>query len=54
VTGFPAVLDLALELRERARAARDFTAADMVRERLATVGIRVEDRPGGPRWHLAR
>jgi cysteinyl-tRNA synthetase len=51
---FPAVLDLVLDLRERARAARDFAAADMVRERLAAVGIRVEDRIGGPRWHLAR
>jgi cysteinyl-tRNA synthetase len=51
---FPAVLDLVLDLRERARAARDFAAADMVRERLAAAGIRVEDRIGGPRWHLAR
>ena len=51
---FPAVLDLVLDLRERARAARDFAAADMVRERLAAAGIRVEDRVGGPRWHLAR
>jgi cysteinyl-tRNA synthetase len=50
----PALLDLALELRERARAARDFAAADMVRERLGALGIRVEDRLGGPRWHLAR
>jgi cysteinyl-tRNA synthetase len=54
VTTFPAVLDLALELRERARAARDFAAADTVRERLNAIGVRVEDRPGGPRWHLAR
>jgi cysteinyl-tRNA synthetase len=54
VTAFPAVLDLVLELRERARAARDFAAADTVRERLGAVGIRVEDRPGGPRWHLAQ
>ena len=54
VTTFPAVLDLVLDLRERARVARDFTAADMVRERLSAIGIRVEDRPGGPRWHLAR
>jgi len=53
-TKFPAVLKLVLELRERARAARDFAAADLVRDRLAAVGIRVEDRAGGPRWHLAR
>jgi cysteinyl-tRNA synthetase len=51
---FPAVLDLVLDLRERARAVRDFAAADMIRDRLAEVGIRVEDRVGGPRWHLAR
>jgi cysteinyl-tRNA synthetase len=53
-TVFPAVLKLVLELRERARAARDFEAADLIRERLEAVGIRVEDRAGGPRWHLAR
>jgi cysteinyl-tRNA synthetase len=51
---FPAVLDLVLDLRERARAARDFAAADLIRDRLAEVGIRVEDRVGGPRWHLTR
>jgi cysteinyl-tRNA synthetase len=53
-TMFPAVLKLVLELRERARAARDFVAADLIRERLEAVGIRIEDRAGGPRWHLAR
>jgi cysteinyl-tRNA synthetase len=53
-TVFPAVLKLVLELRERARAARDFEAADLIRERLEAVGIRIEDRAGGPRWHLAR
>jgi cysteinyl-tRNA synthetase len=50
---FRPVLDLLLDLRERARAARDFAAADAIRDRLAQAGIRVEDRPGGPRWHLA-
>jgi cysteinyl-tRNA synthetase len=50
---FRPVLDLLLDLRERARAARDFAAADAIRDRLAAAGIRVEDRPGGPRWHLA-
>jgi cysteinyl-tRNA synthetase len=46
------LLDLLLDLREQARAARDFATADMVRDRLAALGIRVEDREGGPRWHL--
>jgi cysteinyl-tRNA synthetase len=50
---FRPLLDLLLDLRERARAARDFAAADAIRDRLAQAGIRVEDRPGGPRWHLA-
>jgi len=49
---FRPLLDLLLDLRERARAARDFAAADAIRDRLADTGIRVEDRPGGPRWHL--
>jgi cysteinyl-tRNA synthetase len=49
---FRPVLDLLLDLRERARAARDFAVADAIRDRLAQAGIRVEDRPGGPRWHL--
>jgi cysteinyl-tRNA synthetase len=49
---FRPLLDLLLDLRERARTARDFAAADAIRDRLADAGIRVEDRPGGPRWHL--
>jgi cysteinyl-tRNA synthetase len=49
---FRPLLDLLLDLRERARAARDFTAADMIRDRLTRIGIRVEDRIGGPRWHV--
>jgi cysteinyl-tRNA synthetase len=49
---FRPVLDLLLDLRERARGSRDFAVADAIRDRLAEVGIRVEDRPGGPRWHL--
>ena len=35
-----------------ARVARDFSVADAIRDRLAQAGIRAEDRPGGPRWHL--
>ncbi|MEI2765309.1 MAG: cysteine--tRNA ligase [Dermatophilaceae bacterium] len=43
-----------LAQREAARTARDFAAADAIREELAAVGIAVEDTPGGPRWSLTR
>jgi len=36
--------------RARARAQRDFAAADTVRDRLLTAGITVEDTPDGPMW----
>lgn len=36
--------------REQARAARDWAAADAIRNCLAAMGIRVEDTPDGPRW----
>jgi cysteinyl-tRNA synthetase len=39
-----------LEQRQQARAARDFAAADAVRDRLRDAGIEVEDTPSGPRW----
>src|SRR5690606_31019237 len=43
-----------LEVREKARAERDWATADAVRDRLAAAGIVVEDSPEGPRWSLAR
>lgn len=41
-----------LEQREAARAARDFAAADAIRDQLAEAGIEVEDTAAGPRWSL--
>ncbi len=43
----------ALDERARARAARDWTTADAVRDRLAAAGLVVEDSPTGARWSLA-
>jgi cysteinyl-tRNA synthetase len=39
-----------LEQRQKARADRDFAAADTIRDRLLTAGIAVEDTPDGPQW----
>jgi cysteinyl-tRNA synthetase len=44
-------IDLVLE-RMKARAGRDFAAADALRERLRTKGVTVEDTAKGARWHL--
>ncbi len=43
-----------LAQREKARAARDFTAADAIRNQLTAAGIAIEDTTSGPRWSLAR
>ncbi|OLF07831.1 cysteine--tRNA ligase [Actinophytocola xinjiangensis] len=39
-----------LAARQRARAERDFAAADAIRDRLLAAGITVEDTPDGPQW----
>jgi len=41
-----------LELRERARANRDWATADEVRERLEAAGVEIRDDPEGSTWRL--
>jgi cysteinyl-tRNA synthetase len=45
-----ALVSLALEQREAARARKDWAAADAVRDQLKRAGVVVEDTPQGPRW----
>ncbi len=49
-----ALVGVALEQREAARARKDYAAADTIRDRLLAAGIVVEDTAAGPRWELAR
>jgi len=41
-----------LEQRAAARAAKDFAAADAIRDRIKAAGIEIEDTPNGPKWSL--
>jgi cysteinyl-tRNA synthetase len=41
-----------LEQRAEARAAKDFAAADAIRDRIKAAGIEIEDTPSGPKWSL--
>jgi cysteinyl-tRNA synthetase len=41
-----------LEQRAQAREAKDWAAADAIRDRIKAAGIEVEDTPDGPRWTI--
>jgi cysteinyl-tRNA synthetase len=47
-----ALISVALEQRQAARARKDFAAADAIRDQLQEAGVVVEDTPRGPRWEL--
>jgi cysteinyl-tRNA synthetase len=48
-----ALVERLIEDRNAARAAKDFTAADRIRDELAAAGISVEDGPSGSHWSIA-
>lgn len=46
------VIDMVLEVRQQAKAAKDWATSDLIRDRLAVLGIRVKDRKDGADWEL--
>ena len=51
-TAIDGLISLLLEQREAARVRKDFAAADEIRNRIAGMGIIIEDTPTGPRWSI--
>jgi cysteinyl-tRNA synthetase len=47
------LMKLLIQLRADARAAKDFGMGDMIRDKLAAIGVTVEDRAGGTEWSKA-
>ncbi len=46
------LMRILIDLRTQARKERDWATADMIRDRLAEVGVVLEDRPEGTTWRL--
>jgi len=46
------VMGLVLELRAKAKAAKDWTTSDAIRDQLSNAGLQVEDTPDGPVWKM--
>jgi len=46
------LMDLILELRQQYRASRDWERSDLLRDHLAELGIKIEDRPDGSTWRF--
>jgi cysteinyl-tRNA synthetase len=47
------LIELLVELRNQARQNREWTRADRIRDRLAELGVVLEDRPEGTVWRIA-
>jgi cysteinyl-tRNA synthetase len=48
------LLRLLIDLRQQARQNRNWAQADAIRDRLAEMGVALEDGPEGTRWRLSR
>lgn len=48
------MIGLLIDLRARARAAKDFATGDRIRDQLAAVGVSLNDGPDGTDWRIDR
>ncbi len=46
------LIELLIEVRAEARQRKDFQTADQIRDRLAEIGVTLEDRPDGTGWRI--
>ena len=49
-----ALVRLLIDMRQEARQTRNWDQADRIRDRLAEIGVALEDGPEGTRWRLSR
>jgi len=49
-----ALVRLLIEFRQEARAQKDWARSDAIRDRLAEIGVTLEDGADGTRWRLSR
>jgi len=49
-----ALMSILIDMRAQARQNKDWAVADMVRRRLAEIGVSIEDRPEGTVWRVDR
>ena len=47
-------VDLLLEMRSKAKANKDWTTSDLIRDRLAAIGFDVKDTKNGFEWSLRK
>jgi cysteinyl-tRNA synthetase len=47
------LIELLIDLRKRARAAKNYAESDRIRDELAALGVILEDRPDGTIWKLS-
>ena len=48
----PQLVDTLLDIRQKAKAAKDWATSDAIRDRLTEIGIRVKDRKDGVDWEI--